>query len=282
MTYRDGVIIDGITAAGGSRWEDWSNIAQDPTDDCTLWYFGGYGDSSRTGGPFFGRVGAWRVPTCRLDPTPAGAADTTGAYTGAVMSFTDSDLTGTAGTFTATIDWGDGTQSLGTVTGSSGVFSVTGSHAYAEKGRYTVKTSVAGTEGSTAEASFALTNLRTTAPGNVGGSVPATLSLTLGPAAAFGAFTPGVDREYTATTTANVISTAGDAALGVSDPGHLMNGTFSLPQALRVDIAPSTWTAPVSNGPVTITFRQHVGATDALRTGPYTRTLSFTLSTTTP
>ena len=47
--------------------------------------------------------------------------------------------------------------------------------------------------------------------GDVGGSVPATLSLTLGANASFGAFTPGVARTYTASTTANVISTAGDA-----------------------------------------------------------------------
>ena len=37
---------------------------------------------------------------------------------------------------------------------------------------------------------------------------------------------------YRAATTANVISTAGDAALSVSDPGHLTNGTFSLPSPL--------------------------------------------------
>ena len=34
-------------------------------------------------------------------------------------------------------------------------------------------------------------------------------------AATFGAFTPGVAKDYTASTTANVISTAGDAALTV-------------------------------------------------------------------
>src|SRR3954470_17160203 len=56
-----------------------------------------------------------------------------------------------------------------------------------------------------------------------GGTVPATLALTLGPAVNFGALTPGVAKDYTATTTANVISTAGDAALSVSDPGHMMN-----------------------------------------------------------
>ena len=42
--------------------------------------------------------------------------------------------------------------------------------------------------------------------GDVGGTVPATLALTMGPAASFGAFTPGVAKDYTATTTATVIS----------------------------------------------------------------------------
>src|SRR5262249_50493459 len=99
------------------------------------------------------------------------------------------------------------------------------------------------------------------ANGVVSGSVPATLSLTLGPAATFGAFTPGLGKEYTASTTATVISTAGDAVLSVSDPGHLANGGFSLPEALRVEIAPASWTGPVSNATSAITFRQHIGGT---------------------
>jgi hypothetical protein len=122
----------------------------------------------------------------------------------------------------------------------------------------------------------------TTVDGGVGGTVPATLSLSLGPAASFGAFTPGVAKEYTASTTANVVSTAGDATLSVSDPGHLTNAAFALPEPLRVDIAPASWTGPVSNASVAITFRQHIGANDALRTGSYSKTLTFTLSTTTP
>jgi hypothetical protein len=79
-----------------------------------------------------------------------------------------------------------------------------------------------------------------------------------------------------------VNSTAGDAALSVSDPGHLTNGAFSLPSPLVVTMTPSAWSAPVSNGTVTIGFAQHIGATDALRTGSYSKTLTFTLSTTTP
>jgi hypothetical protein len=119
-------------------------------------------------------------------------------------------------------------------------------------------------------------------PGTGGGTVPATLSLTLGSSASFGAFAPGVDKDYTASTTASVISTAGDAALTYSAPGHLTNGAFSLPSPLEVSLSRSAWTAPTSNESVTIGFKQHIGATDALRTGSYSRTLTFTLSTTTP
>jgi arabinogalactan endo-1,4-beta-galactosidase len=119
-------------------------------------------------------------------------------------------------------------------------------------------------------------------PGGVGGTVPATLSLTLGPPASFGAFTPGVDKVYEAQTTADVLSTAGDATLSVSDPGHLTNGAFSLPQPLQVLGVPKAYAAPVSHDIATIGFKQAIGATDALRTGSYAKTLTFTLSTTSP
>jgi beta-glucosidase len=124
------------------------------------------------------------------------------------------------------------------------------------------------------------TSATATAP--VGGTVPATLALTLGAPASFGTFTPGIAKDYSAATTADIVSTAGDATLSVSDPGHLTNGAFSLPSALGVTITPSTWSAPISHGSSTITFNQHIGANDALRTGGYSTTLTFTLSTTTP
>ena len=58
---------------------------------------------------------------------------------------------------------------------------------------------------------------------------PATLSLTLGGTASFGSFAPGVARDYTASTTANVISTRRRRdADATRDPGHLTNGAFSL------------------------------------------------------
>jgi hypothetical protein len=129
-------------------------------------------------------------------------------------------------------------------------------------------------------------------PGGVGGTVPATLSLSLGTPASFGPFTPGLAKTYTATQSANVISTAGDAALSVADSspaatGHLVNGAFSLPAPLLVEGSPlpavaKTYSGPVSNDPATITFTQAIGASDALRTGTYAKALTFTLSTTNP
>jgi beta-glucosidase len=128
----------------------------------------------------------------------------------------------------------------------------------------------------------AAANVSVSVPGGVGGTVSATLGLTLGAPASFGAFTPGVAKVYTASTTADVVSTAGDATLSVSDPGHLANGAFTLPQPLQVDIAPASWSGPVSHATSAITFTQPIGASDALRTGTYSRTLTFTLSTTNP
>ena len=143
-----------------------------------------------------------------------------------------------------------------------------------------------------------------TADGSVGATVPATLALTLGSQPGFGAFVPGFASDYTAQTTANVVSTAGDAALSVSDPdtahpGHLVNGSFALPSPLKArgsvgdapppafaDVGSSlnlvNWTGPVSNDLATLQFSQHIGASDALRTGSYAKTLVFTLSTTQP
>ncbi|HEY6888326.1 MAG TPA: hypothetical protein VI300_11120 [Solirubrobacter sp.] len=117
--------------------------------------------------------------------------------------------------------------------------------------------------------------------------MPATLGLTLGAPATFGAFVPDVAKSYTASTTATVVSSAGDATLTVADPstvapGHLVNGAFALPQALGGLGVVKTYAAPVSNDAVPVTFTQPIAATDALRTGAYSKTLTFTLSTTTP
>ena len=122
----------------------------------------------------------------------------------------------------------------------------------------------------------------TTGPQNVGGTVPATSSLTLGGTASFGAFTPGADKTYTAQSTANVVSTAGDAALTASGPVRLSNGAFTLSEPLRVAFSKSTWSAPVSNDPVTIAYSQHIGGPSRCAPAPTAGRVTFTLSTTNP
>ena len=156
-----------------------------------------------------------------------------------------------------------------------------GAGVHALRAKYIPGDSLRG-KGSESAAQDVTVVVKTDVPAPVGGSVPAMLALTLGAPAWFQPFVPGVAKEYTAATTANVISTAGDAALTVSEPGHLTNGAFSLAQPLRVELATAAWTAPVSNANVGVTFKQAIGASDALRTGTYSKTLTFTLSTTSP
>ena len=115
-------------------------------------------------------------------------------------------------------------------------------------------------------------------------------------------------KDYTASTTANVISTAGDAHAQRDRPEQhgaratWSTASFALPQAaagdrdqprgqrrrvrpvgqrLAADVADAT-PYPVSNDPVAIDFKQSIAAGDALRTGNYSKTLTYTLSTTQP
>jgi hypothetical protein len=141
----------------------------------------------------------------------------------------------------------------------------------------------------------------------VAGTVPATLALEVSPSAAFGSFIPGLARDYETTAAATVTSTAGDAVLSVADPsstatGRLMNGSRSLASAVQARatnaanqstaFAPITgsntpltlltYAGPITLDAVTIALKQPILANESLRTGAYSKTLTFTLSTTTP
>ena len=137
---------------------------------------------------------------------------------------------------------------------------------------------------------------------DVVGAVPATLAVPLSPAGSLGTFVPGVARDYTAGLNATVTSTGGDSKLTVSDAsttntGKLVNGTHALAQPLQVrtgtaafapiggSASPTSlldFVEPVSGATVPVEFKQSIGANEGLRTGQYSKTLTFTLSTTTP
>jgi len=143
----------------------------------------------------------------------------------------------------------------------------------------------------------------------IGGNVDPTLGLQISPGASFGTFVPATARTYETAASALVTSTAGDATLTVTDqdtvaPGRLVNGTFALSQPLNIRALNGSQTTaqfaplPATAGTpmtligyaaptfgadtVTIGFRQAIVATEQLRTGSYTKTLTFTLSTTAP
>ena len=69
-----------------------------------------------------------------------------------VASFVDTGGADAVGDYTATIDWGDGKTSTGTVSISNGTLSVAGSHTYAATGKYPVQVTIVDEGGATATA----------------------------------------------------------------------------------------------------------------------------------
>ena len=75
-----------------------------------------------------------------------------------VATFTDQDPNPVASDFTASINWGDGNVSTGTVTlGSEGTLTVTGSNTYKEEGTYQVQTTITDRLGAVAKATSTAT-----------------------------------------------------------------------------------------------------------------------------
>ena len=67
--------------------------------------------------------------------------------TGTVATFSDANTNDVAGDFTATVNWGDGTTEVGTVTGQNGSFAVAvpgSTHFYADDGTDTITVTVTG------------------------------------------------------------------------------------------------------------------------------------------
>lgn len=97
--------------------------------------------------------------TATVAPPPPVVASTTIAvvegalFSGNVGSFTDADPGLTASSFSATVEWGDGSVTPAFITSNgSGGFNVAGSHTYAKYGAYSIKVNVAVTGGATASA----------------------------------------------------------------------------------------------------------------------------------
>jgi hypothetical protein len=64
------------------------------------------------------------------------------AVGGTVATFTDPQTADTAGQFSATVNWGDGTSTAGTITGGNGSFAVAGNHTYGIGGSFPVNVTI--------------------------------------------------------------------------------------------------------------------------------------------
>jgi len=62
LTLRETVLVEGEAAQAAMRWEDYTQTAIDPSDDCTVWYVGDYLKKQATN--YSTRIGAFRMPGC--------------------------------------------------------------------------------------------------------------------------------------------------------------------------------------------------------------------------
>ncbi|HUY91494.1 MAG TPA: TIGR03118 family protein [Pirellulales bacterium] len=119
--------------------------------------------SSSVAGPNSGEHGLFgMLQTAGASPLAATSGNFSATegqqFSGGVAAFTATSPSAAAGDFTASIDWGDGTTTSGTVAASgAGGFVVGGSHLYAEEGTQTVKVTIHDNSGNTITAQDAVT-----------------------------------------------------------------------------------------------------------------------------
>ena len=64
LTLGETVLVEGEAAQTNTlRWEDYTQTAVDPSDDCTIWYVGDY--LKKDASSYSTRIGAFRMPGCR-------------------------------------------------------------------------------------------------------------------------------------------------------------------------------------------------------------------------
>jgi hypothetical protein len=108
------------------------------------------GTADNTSGAASGNVAVGEDDTLTAKGTPITGKPQQAFNNVMVATFTDTDTGNVADDLTAPIDWGDGTTTAGTVAGSNGSFSVSGTHTYATSGQDTITVKSVTTCGRTA------------------------------------------------------------------------------------------------------------------------------------
>ncbi len=96
------------------------------------------------------------VADAALTASPACSATFSHSYSGLTATFADAaSPSGTLSDFSASINWGDGASTVGTIAGAAGSYAVSGSHTYASTGSFTITTTITDVGGKMATAACA-------------------------------------------------------------------------------------------------------------------------------
>jgi hypothetical protein len=63
LTLKETVLVEGEGVQNVMRWQDYTQTAVDPSDDCTIWYVGDY--MKKGSNLYTTRIGAFRMPGCK-------------------------------------------------------------------------------------------------------------------------------------------------------------------------------------------------------------------------
>jgi hypothetical protein len=158
--------------------------------------------------------------------------------TATLMTFTDANPGDAAGTYMATINWGDGSPATsGSVSGSNGLFSVTGTHTYANRGPYTATVTVSDADNTQASTTS------TVSVGDVSAGIKSNLSIasftSTDPNAVASNFTATINWGDGSPTDTNVLVSGSNGVFMISG-----SHTFATNNTYTVQV---TVTAPNSN-----------------------------------
>jgi uncharacterized repeat protein (TIGR01451 family) len=214
------------------------------------------------------------------------------AFTGTVATFTDTFTANTSDDFAASVDWGDGTTTIGTVSGSNGSFTVAGTHTYANAGIFSMQVtlrdsgpgSAQATADSTANVDVADLSMVKTGPGQAvpGSNIAYTLTAhNGGPNDA--ANVTLTDATPSGTTFVSATQTSG-AAFVCSTPAAGGGGTVSCHTAAFANGATATFTIVVHASPaafgISTTNTASISSPDIFDPNPNNNTSSVSTTVT--
>lgn len=243
---------------------------------------------SAGGGGELVQVGDAALRVVATASTGTTEGNSTGSF--AIATFTDADPNGTSSDYSATITWGDGTQSNGTISPDGSAFDVVASHTYAEKGTYGAVVAI-----SDASASTGTTAVITVTDAPLFATGGSTISATEGVATGTQTLATFTDANPSATaadftapvtwgdgTSDNATVVASGAGFAVQD-SHTYVEESSTPHTVHVTIldkdgssASTGLAADVADGALSATAGPPLTFTEGQASGPLTAVATFT------